>query len=186
MENKASKLKLVNHRFLEKLKPLHNLSLLGFGLPYFFVIPLESFKISSLKFIVTTLILFSFISLAIFLILSSCYFSKNIIGEAIIDDQDLIINNKKFKLESLKVQFRIEQSLFEKLKNDPKKLARKLPTWGNYVIIENIKHEFLPTKEIVEIFVKQNAFGYSEVPYLKSRFSDILADLSSLIGGRSS
>ncbi|NBL65385.1 hypothetical protein GV828_09265 [Flavobacterium sp. NST-5] len=86
----------------------------------------------------------------------------------------------------MKFQFRIEQSNFDKLKNDPKRLARKLPTWGNYIITKDIKYELLPTKEIVEISLKHTASGCSEISFLKSRMSDILTDLASLIGGGSS
>lgn len=173
-------LHLTNCSIQRKIKPSQNLSLIILGLLWLFIVLLLPFNNHITRTIASYLIITSAIPLFSLILLSIPFLFIRKKSTATITKNHVIIDNIHYNLDEVTILVNIDQI---ELKKHPDNLIKKLPKWGNFLIINNnVKIEFIPTLSI-KLF--KNIEGYKKRPSLYIKTADLFNVIMSTLWGAS-
>jgi hypothetical protein len=188
-------LTLVDYSFHRKVKPYQNLALIITCVLWLIILTLLLFEEKNFAHFITYSIAISFLSLVVFLFLSSIFLFKRKIGQVTISNNqtDIIIGDSKEKIDSKDVMLKlnIDKAEWENKKSNTKELISSLPMWGNFLFL-NISDpnkanslEFEPDERMANVLSQIALTTYEKRPLLLVKTSDLLKNLLWMLWGAS-
>lgn len=175
-------LNLINQSFQRRIKPAQNTSLLVTSTLWLIILLLLFFENQDLSKIAGYLIIFSALSLSIFLILSLPFLFLNKIGTALIENDKLIINQKFYELNQVLFKLNIDQIDWDNTSKSSIQKINSLPKWGNYLILDTgEKFEFEPDERLEKHLGGLKISGYEKRPVFMVKTTDLLNNLLSML-----
>lgn len=175
-------IRLIDCTLHRKIKPTQNLSLILAGATWAIIIPLLFLENQAMARLAGYLILFSIIPIILFSLLSIPFLFRKKVGEAFYDSERLILNREYHDLSEVKIELSIHQSSWTNKSENTSKKIRKLPFWGNYIILNSgERFEFDPNEKFISFVPKNLVSGYQKRSVLLVKTTDLFNNIMSIL-----
>lgn len=157
--------------FQRKVKPIQNLSIIIFAICWIFIFILIFIPYSWAVFLFYIFLIISGLSLLLFISLSLFFIRKNRIGVVKINKDIIMVNNSKYRANECFIDLNVNAS----------ESIKKLPFWGNYIVLSDNKNiEFEPNKDM-EKLVDCISVSNSKRSALSMKTTDLFNNLMSFL-----